>query len=493
MEHFNLKRRVAEWSNWHKDLPELARMIEHQMTNSPKLSLQPFQAETYPIPNDLVRRIAVHFSSYAARRAGMMLETLLGPHGSFSLDGGSFWPAPTTALQVPRLKIGYISSDFRQHPLSYLIQNLFQLHDANGFEIYCYATTPSDGSQFRSKIAAECQHFHEVYMLPDVEMAAMANQHNINILIDLNGYTAGGKTEVFAMHPAPVQVLPGVSYFGSMGSPAMHSYISDRVGTPPETACTYSEAALHCLYSEKMLYMPNSYQLNDHKQSHHAVVESPPQPRAEITASGPLPEGAFVYVNFNSYQKIEPELFKAWCSIVSQVPGSILWVLQYPPDGERRLRATWRAAGLADERLVTAPLTDPRSNLMRMGAADLHLDTLLFNGHTTTTDSLWAGVPVITKPGERHASRVASSSSRLFSDVPHMSVPTLEAYVQHAVALGRNRKAAARLKEAMREQRIDSPLFDTQRWVRDWERGARMLWDTFTSTGKIESHVSIAE
>ncbi len=223
----------------------------------------------------------------------------------------------------------------------------------------------------------------------------------MHILVDLNGYTAGGKTEVFHMGAAPVQVLPGVSYFGTMGGSAMDSYISDRIGTPPEIACTHTTAA-HCLYQEKMIYMPHSYQMNDHKQAHYSILESGPSPREHIHASTPVEEGSFVYVNFNSYQKIEPALFRTWMDIIEAVDNSVLWLLQYPPEGERRLREEWDKRSLNQTRLKTSPLTDPRSNLLRMGAADVHLDTLLFNGHTTTTDSLWAGVPVLTKPGVRH-------------------------------------------------------------------------------------------
>ena len=194
--------------------------------------------------------------------------------------------------------------------------------------MFCYATTPSDGSHYRAKIAQDCEHFAEGFMLADVEMAAKVNQDGIHIFVDLNGYTAGGKAEVFHMSPAPVQLLPGVSYFGSMGGGSMDSYISDRIGTPPETACSHG-AGDACLYHEKMVLLPNSYQMNDHKQAHYHILETGPSPRHHIHASTPVGEDMFVYVNFNSYQKIEPALFAAWMDIVQAVEGSVLWLLQH--------------------------------------------------------------------------------------------------------------------------------------------------------------------
>ncbi|EKX43301.1 hypothetical protein GUITHDRAFT_110718 [Guillardia theta CCMP2712] len=389
MEYFNLKRRVADWSHWDLNLRELSKMLRRQMATSPKLSLQPFQAETYPISVELCRDIAAHFSKQAAR-VGEEVEDHkeTGEGGKFDISEQREWNPSR------RVKVGYVSSDFKQHPLSYLIQNLFLFHDKSRFEIYCYATSPNDGSMYRKKISEE----------------------------SCRGSATSARWE----------------------GDAIDSYISDRKGTPPEIACTQGHGD-QCLYKEKMLYMPHSYQLNDHKQAHHAIIDSGPLPRSQVQASHPLLNSSVVYVNFNSYQK----------DIIANVDGSVLCILLRENDDYEH--------SLANERLITSPLTDARNNLLRMGAADLHLDTLLFNGHTTTTDSLWAGVPVLTTPGIRHASRVAASSSSLFHDVPHMSVPTLEEYVQQAIVLGRRREKLEELKSKVRSQRLETPLFDTQR------------------------------
>ena len=278
----------------------------------PKLSLQPFQATTYPLDTSLVRKITAHFSGYAARRAVLMKEQLLGVGGEFDVSWGhaEAWAPPE------RLRIGYVCADFRKHPLAYLVQNMFGMHDHSRFDVRCYATTPGDGSPFRDTISRGCGSFYEVQDLEDVELAQRVNRDRIQVLIDLNGFTAGGKLELYAMQASPLQALPGVAYFGSTGSDATDYYISDRVGTPPELACTFGRGGPDCTFAEKIVMMPNSYQPNDYLQSSIESMSRRPQPRSEIQATHQIPDSAFVYVNFNSYQKIEPVLFNAWYCLV---------------------------------------------------------------------------------------------------------------------------------------------------------------------------------
>ncbi|MFN3566582.1 MAG: tetratricopeptide repeat protein, partial [Burkholderiaceae bacterium] len=289
-----------------------------------------------------------------------------------------------------RIRVGYLSSDFCEHATSYLLAHVLELHDRDRFEIFLYSYGPDDRSPMRRRIEVAAEHFVELREAGAPAMAERIRADAIDILIDLKGYTYGSRPEVLGYRAAPIQVN-FLGYPGTLGTPLADYIVTDPIVTPPEAAKDYVE---------KFAYLPDCYQPNDRKRP-----IGPPVARADCG----LPERGFVFCCFNNTYKITPAMFDVWCRLLAQVEGSVLWLLDANLQAKDNLRAEARARGVAPERLVFAPKLPLAQHLARLANADLVLDTLPYNAHTTASDALWAGVPLVTCPGETFASRVAAS------------------------------------------------------------------------------------
>lgn len=352
--------------------------------------------------------------------------------------------------QGRRLRIGYVSSDLRAHAVGYLMANLFEAHDPEAIEVFIYycGIPADDGINQRIKAAAE--HWTDIRALNDDQAAAIIAADEIDVLIDVNGHTRDARLGVFARRPAPIQVN-WLGYPGSMGSP-YHQYIIGDDWVIPEDHEIY--------YSERVLRLP-CYQPNDRKR----IVDPTPPQRSEHG----LPEDAFVFCCFNAAHKVTRYSFERWMAILAQVPNSVIWLLDYNAETNTRLRAAAETYGVSGERLIFAKKTPNPRHLARYPLADLFLDTSPYGAHTTASDALWMGVPVLTYAGRSFASRVCASLVRA-AGVPELITNSPDAFIARAIALASSdRLGLQELRQRLVANRDTCTLFDIDGLARKLE------------------------
>lgn len=355
-----------------------------------------------------------------------------------------------------RLRIGYLSSDLHDHATAWLMAEVFELHARSDFEIHAFSLGPDDGGAMRARLRRAFDHFHELRGCSWTQVADCIHGQGIDILVDLKGYTKDTGSAVLALRPAPLQVNY-LGYPGSMGADFVDYLIGDDIVTPAQDQPSYDEA---------LALMPHSYQCNDR---HRRIGPRPT--RAECG----LPDTALVLCCFNHTYKISAEQFALWCDILAALPDSVLWLLRSNPWAQANLCREAQARGVAAERLVFAENRPLEQHLARLQNADLFLDTRPYNAHTTASDALWAGVPLITWPGDTFASRVAASLL-CAAGLPELVCTSATAYRELAIALGRDRPRLAALRQRLLDTRLQVPLFDSVRFTRDLESLYRQMW-----------------
>ncbi len=371
-----------------------------------------------------------------------------------------------TAVERPavpgggRLRIGYLSADFHEHATAYLMAELLERHDRTGFAVTAYSTGIDDGSPMRRRLTAAVERFVDLRGLTDHAAARTIAADGIDILVDLKGYTAFARTAILAARPAPVQVN-WLGYPGTMGADFIDAILADAVTIPPGEEGFYSEAVVR---------LPHCYQPNDR---HRAIAERTPS-RADCG----LPEEGFVFCCFNSPYKLTPVLFDVWARLLRAVPGSVLWLYAGNPLVAGNLRREAEARGVAPDRLVFAPPRPLAEHLARHRLADLFLDTLPYNAHTTASDALWTGLPLVTCRGSTFAGRVAASLLET-AGLTELVTESLEAYEALALDLARDPERLADLRARLAAARATSPLFDADRFARDLEDAYRSIWRQF--------------
>jgi len=347
--------------------------------------------------------------------------------------------------------------ELREHATAYLTAGLFECHDRNSFEIHAISTNPSDGSAMRKRLDAAFDVFTEVSGRVDGDIADVIRQAEIDILVNLNGYFGDDRTGVFAARPAPLQV----SYLGypaTMGAPFIDYIIADNTVIP-------DGHQKH--YAEKIVYLPNSYQPNDGPRTTRRTAT-----RAECGLS----RAGFVFCCFNNQYKLGPEIFGLWMRLLAQIPGSVLWLLEWNGSVRRRLLDEAKQRDIGEDRIVFAPLMKFQEHLSRVHLGDLFLDTIPCNAHTTASDALWCGVPVLTSLGSTFAGRVAASLLKAVG-LDELITHSLEEYEALALTLARNPEQLAALKARLAENRNKAPLFDTPRYTRNLEAAYRTMWE----------------
>ncbi|MFG1480153.1 tetratricopeptide repeat protein [Xanthobacter sp. V4C-4] len=358
-------------------------------------------------------------------------------------------PAPP-ANPGRRIRVGYFSRDYHHHATAFLAVEMFERHDREKFEVFAYSYGPNDNSDMRRRVVGAFDHFVEVAGMSNEDVARRIHDDGIDILVDLKGYTANCRTEVMAMRPAPVQVN-FLGFPGSMGASFIDYIIGDRVVTPLADAANYDE---------KIVQLPGSYQPNDSRRLMSDVVPS----RADCG----LPETGIVFCCFNNTYKITPDMFRLWMRLLDQVPDSVLWLYEANATARDNLAYEAASAGVDPDRLIFAPWADVKDHLARQVHADLFLDTRPYNAHTTASDALWAGVPVVTFPGESFASRVAASLLHAVG-LPELVTSSLEEYEALALALARDPERVATLKSRLLRMRAGAALFDAAAYTRGIE------------------------
>jgi predicted O-linked N-acetylglucosamine transferase (SPINDLY family) len=380
--------------------------------------------------------------------------------------------APSRDRAPRRLRIGYLSADFHEHATAYLIAGLLESHNRQAFEIIAYSYGRPDASSMRRRLQSACARFVEIGAMSDQEAAAGIQADCIDILVDLKGYTQHARTAILTYRPAPIQAQ-FVGYPGTMGTRLVDYLIADRFVVPD---------AHFRYYDEHIVHLPDCYQPNDPQRP---IGETPTR-----TDAG-LPEIGMVFCSFNETYKITPNMFDIWMRLLQSVPGSVLWLLasnRWAPDN---LRREAQARGVDPRRLIFAPRLSQAAHLGRLALADLVLDTLPVNAHTTASDALWSGVPLLTCPGETFASRVAGSLLQTMG-LSELITNNLEHYERKARELAEYPEILGGLKAKVRERRHTSPLFDAARFARHLEAAYLAMWDRY-ARGEAPAAISITQ
>lgn len=355
-----------------------------------------------------------------------------------------------------KLRVAYVSSDFGDHPVGHQLAALLEQHDRSGFEIHGISLGGDDGSAIRARLVKACDHFHDAWPLSDRDAAALLRRHRIDIAVDLNGHTQYARPGLFAMRPAPVQVS-WLGYPSTTGLAAIDYVIADARALPLVSQPHYSEMIVH---------LPDSY---------FAPGDAPATAVVVTRQQEGVPEGAVVFCCFNQSWKIREEVFDIWMRLLREMPESVLWLREHPPEARARLQAEAQARGVDAGRLIWAKRATRQRHQARLALADLMLDTLPYNAHATASDALRAGVPVITCQGKGFAGRVASSLLHA-AGLPELVVATLADYERLALELARDANARTALRDKLAHNRARMPFFDSRRHARMMEAAFRQMW-----------------
>jgi protein O-GlcNAc transferase len=371
-----------------------------------------------------------------------------------------------------KIRIGYYSADFHNHATMYLMAELFELHDKNKFEVIGFSFGPDIQDEMRARVSAAFYQFIDVCDRSDKEVAQLSRDLGIDIAVDLKGYTKDSRPGIFACRAAPIQVNY-LGYPGTMAASYMDYIIADRVVIPEES---------QAYYVEKVVYLPDSYQVNDA----HRQISTREFTRDELG----LPASGFVFACFNNNHKITPAVFDSWIRILKRVPGSVLWLFEGTPEVSANLRNEALARGIDAERIIFAKRMSLPEHLARIGLADLFLDTLPYNAHTTASDALWAGLPVLTCIGQSFAARVAASLLEAIG-LPELITTSQQDYEDLAVELANTPDRLRLIKDKLARNRLAAPLFDSKRFSSHIEAAYEAMYERFCA-GLPPEHISLA-
>lgn len=431
----------CNWTDCERAVDEARTAVDIEILEGKRPALDTLIALTMPIPASEQLAIGRAHAAAATEQAHTLPAL----------------PPVAPRMAAAPITLGYLSGRFLNDATAHLMLGLFRRHDRKRFRVFTYSFGGNDGSGYRRRIVTDSDRFIDLRGVSDADAAAAMRQDGVDILVDVDGFNPDARPVIAAQRPAPVQ-LRYLDYPASSGAGFFDYFVTDRFATPPG-----SEAD----WSERLIRLPYCYQVNDRDQT----IE----PAEGGRGAHRLAASAFVLASFCSMRKIEPAVFGAWMEILKRVPDAVLWLLPFTSDAARNLHAAAQRHGIAPERIIFAPFLPRAEHLSRMALADLSLDTLHWGGHTTTSESLWAGVPVITTPGATFASRVAGSLLTAIG-LPELIAPTLADYVELAVTLAGDRARLAALRRRLADNRLTAPLFDTDRYVRDLERAYLHVW-----------------
>jgi len=425
--YFHLKMKICDWAAYSKNLKKLTDGIRNNdaLTN-------PFPVVGLVDDPNLQQRTAVTY-----------VQTIVK-----NIKSDPFCREPKHSTKI---KIGYFSSDFHNHATAYLISELFELHDRSLFAIYGLSLHQTQCDEMTKRISAGLDYFVDLSGASDEEVIRISRGLELDIAIDLKGFTNNARPTIFAARVAPLQVA-FLGYPGTMGATFIDYIIADKVVLPEKNRKHFTE---------QIAYLPNSYQVNDSKRKKSEREFS----RSELG----LPDTGFVFCCFNNSFKINPDVLDLWSKILKSVEGSVLWLYESNDLATRNLRNEIASRGLDPTRLVFGKHLPNDQHLSRLGLADLFLDTWPCGAHTTASDSLWSGVPVLTMPGESFASRV-STSLLIAMGLTELVAQSPSDYFAKAVAFAKNRRYLSQIKSLLAHKKITSTLFDTKLFCRHLEQ-----------------------
>jgi protein O-GlcNAc transferase len=442
----SLKTRLCRWDDIDREISVLAAAVRDGKTNSAPFMLLPLMDS--PEDHLLCARAWV---------------------GAKHPDRPPLWQG--SIYKHDKIRVGYVSGDFCNHATAYLMAEMFELHDRRRFEVTAFSIGADDGSDIRRRLIGAFDGFIDCQNLSDAEVADRIRQAEIDVLVDLKGFTEGAREDIFALRPSPVQVSY-LGYPGTVGASFIDYVIGDK------TLFDESDAAN---FTEKLVRLPHCYQPNDR----HRRIAGGELSREEFA----LPREGVVFCCFNNNYKILPDVFDSWMRILHRVEGSVLWLLEDSPSVVPNLRREAERRGIDPDRLVFAARIDLPDHLARHRLADLFLDTLPYNAHTTASDALWAGLPVLTQAGRAFAGRVAASLLRAVG-LPELITHSREAYEAVAIELALDREKLRGLKEKLQANRLTAPLFDTACFTRDLEAAFEAMYRRYQA-GLPPDHLDI--
>ena len=424
---FYVRASIGDWMHFDADVASLTRA-----TDAGELAVQPF---IYQACATSSASLLANARTYASRE---------------------YPPRPPLTLQPAsgKIRLGYVCGEFRGHATSYLSVGLFEQHDRSRFDVIGFDNGTGDDSPTRARLEKAFDPLISIKDLSDEQAARRIAEERIDILVNLNGYYGDHRMGVFAHRPAPVQVN-WLGFPGTLGASTIDYIIADKVVLPE---------AEQSFYTEQVAWLPGSYQINDNRRA--------TSPRTPARAEAGLPDDAFVFCNFNQPYKLSPAMLKRWLAILTRVPGSVLWLWSNNSAFEANIKrfagAQTIGGGVDPARIIIAPPMAQPDHLARLALADLFLDSLPYNAHTTASDALWAGVPLLTCTGATFAGRVATSLL-MAANLPELITTTVQDYEDRAVALANDRQALRVLRARLSHQRDSCALFDTQAFTHHLE------------------------
>ena len=369
-------------------------------------------------------------------------------------------PKARPSKKPKRIRIGYFSTDFKEHPVAYLIAKVLEQHNRDQFEIFGYSIYGSSSCIMRQRLKKSFDSFTDVQSMSDRDIALQARQDKIDIAVDLNGYTQYARTGIFAYRAAPIQISY-LGYPGSMGAEFIDYIVADQHLIPAENQKHFSE---------KQIYLPNTYMPTDDSRE----LSQKPMNRSDMG----LPDDAFVFCCFNNNYKISPNEFDIWMRLLNKVENSVLWLRHSNQFSHINIRNEAQTRNVDPSRLVFADKIPMDEHLARQRLADLFVDTFAFNAHTTAAEALWAGLPVVTKVGLGFAARVAGS---LLNEIglPELITQTEKDYEALILELATNPTKLAKIKEKLATNRLTQPLFNTELYTKHLENGYQQAYQNY--------------
>ncbi len=434
-----VRRKLCQWDGLDDLVARLSRVIDSpDFTIAQAEGPSPFSLLSLPVT---ARQQRIAAEAHSARMESRAIR--------WQDQVGAYVP-PLAAKGWRKLRIGYLSPDFREHPIAQLMAGVIDDHDRSRFEISCWSIGPVVESRFRDRIIAGSDRFESISDLPIAQSVKMMREAELDIVVDLAGYTAHARPEILALRVAPIQVNY-LGYPGTMGASFMDAIIADPVVLPEDH---------EQFYSERVYRLPNCYQANDNR----ALIDDGPVSRAEFG----LPDDAFVFCCFSMNYKIDAAVLDAWTEILRQAPGSVLWLYRTDKPASVNIHREFGERGIAPDRVIFADRQAKDRHLARHKLADLFLDTFAYGAHTTASDALWAGLPVLSMLGDTFARRVGASIVKA-AGMDELIAADSADYVAKAVAIAGQSGRAGELKQRLSDMLPVCPLFATADFSRDLE------------------------
>lgn len=455
----HLKQQLCEWNN----LDSLTRELID------KLGSTMFAPDVEPVPPFPI--LTLHQETSPELQQRVALAWTEGPRGIYRVlkaSNAATFPNLSTDREK-RLRVGYLSADFRAHPTAFLISGLLEQHNREKLEVFAYSYGPNDGSLYRRRIEMGVDVFRDIATLDFEATARRIRDDGIDILVDLKGHTQFARAEILGLRPAPIQVNY-LGYPGTMGSSCVDYIVADS---------KVIDQSDYRWFSEQVVCMPSCYQCNDRIQSSDRVAS-----RAEFG----LPDDRFIFAAFNNSYKVSRSVFEIWLRLLRRLPSSKIWLLESNPTMRKNLTAFAAERGVAEDRLIFAPIVDRETHLSRLALADLFLDTFPCSGHTTASDAIRAGLPMVTCVGRAFPSRVAGSLLAVCR-LNELITTNLQDYERVALEFATTQSMQSQLRERLVDARVGSSLFDTKSFAEELETLYRQMWYRYCDRSSITPFV----